>query len=675
MAKLFRVSAAVLAAAVGLGSGGTAIRARAANDLPIDHRRLLARPEVKFYHVRNLISIRQIQAAVRDGDQRGLTLDFSGLTTLLDGTRIDPRRIYGRIYVGPYPFAARERADDHKRLRLTARINNGRGIIPCPGLLDKKINGEGWGNHGTVLLRLELFLARPGPDRSLGRYDTFVSFRVRGPRTIKTTSVIEGPSINLVRSDDPTKIVIAFTTDRPVIGRVVVPGVGRFVSPGAATRHEITVTGLRPGRVYRYFVRAGETRTRTSWFKSAPPPGRGPVTVAFIGDSREGEGGGMRQFMGVNADTLGRVVNVARRKGATVLLMGGDLINGYTSVPDDFQTQLHAFKQAVAGFVRHFPVYPLMGNHEALLRVFKDPTLSGIWKKWGAQVDAWPYATRSSEAAFAAAFVNPTNGPRPSDPRRPSYRENVYALQYGPLLILGLNNNYWVSYAVRQYGGAPEGWMFDDQLDWIERRLEAARRDPTIKYVILYMQEPVFPNDGHLQDAMWYHGNNNVRAYVFRGGRLRPEKKGIIQVRNRLARLAARFAKVAAVLASDEHVFHRTLIHRRVPIGDPARDDANGNGRLGEPGETVSPLPDLKYPVHYLVSGGAGAPYYAEAPTPWNRYWKGRRDGRRWYRYSMQSNVIILRAGARRISMEVFNPYGELIDRIDDLMAVKRARF
>ncbi len=675
MAKLSRLSASVLTAAMALGAWGATTGARAAADPPIDHRRLLARPEVNFYHVRNLISIRRIQAAIRDGDRRGLTLDFGGLKTLLDGTPVEPGKIYGRIYVGPYPFAAGEGADDYKRFRLSGRIKGGRGIIPCNGLLKKKINSEGWKDRGTVVVRLELFLARPGPDRFLGRYDTFASFKRRGPRTIKTTSVIEGPSVNLVRSDDPTRIVIAFTTDRPVIGRVIVSGLGRFSSPRPATTHEITVSGLRPGRVYRYYVSAGQTRTRTSWFKSAPRPGRGPVTVAFIGDSREGVGGGMKQFMGVNADILGRVVNVARRHGATLMLMGGDLINGYTSVPADFLSQLQVFKQAVAGFVRHFPLYPLMGNHEALLRVFKDPTLSGIWKKWGAQVDAWPYATRSSEAVFAAAFVNPTNGPRPSDPRRPSYRENVYAFQYGPILFLGLNNNYWVSYAVPKYGGAPEGYMFDDQLDWIERRLEAARRDPTVRYVILYLQEPVFPNDGHLQDAMWYHGDNNVRAYVFRGGRLRPEKKGIIEVRNRLARLAARYAKVAAVLASDEHAFHRTLIHARVPVGDPRRDDQNHNGRLGETGETVSPLPDLKYPVHYIVSGGAGAPYYSEAPTPWNRYWKKRPDRRKYYRFSHQANVIILRADARRISMEVFNPYGERIDRIDDLMAVKRARF
>ena len=42
------------------------------------------------------------------------------------------------------------------------------------------------------------------------------------------------------------------------------------------------------------------------------------------------------------------------------------------------------------------------------------------------------------------------------------------------------------------------------------------------------------------------------------------------------------------------------------------------------------------------------------------------------YRFSSQENVLIFRAGATGVSLRVFNPYGELIDEAQDLMAVKR---
>jgi hypothetical protein len=61
------------------------------------------------------------------------------------------------------------------------------------------------------------------------------------------------------------------------------------------------------------------------------------------------------------------------------------------------------------------------------------------------KVDAMPYATRSSEAIFAGAFTNPVNGPVPSDPRRPTYDESVYTVQYGPVRLISVNNDYWAT--------------------------------------------------------------------------------------------------------------------------------------------------------------------------------------------------------------------------------------
>ena len=93
--------------------------------------------------------------------------------------------------------------------------------------------------------------------------------------------------------------------------------------------------------------------------------------------------------------------------------------------------------------------------------------------------------------------------------------------------------------------------------------------------------------------------------------------------------------------------------------------------------EPCSPPRDLKHRTWYIVSGGAGAPYYSEGPTPWSRYWKDRPAEERagvsnGYLYRSRENVCIFHADDRRISLHVYNPDGELIDQIEDLMAVRR---
>jgi hypothetical protein len=133
------------------------------------------------------------------------------------------------------------------------------------------------------------------------------------------------------------------------------------------------------------------------------------------------------------------------------------------------------------------------------------------------------------------------------------------------------------------------------------------------------------------------------------------------------------------VLGSDEHSYHKVLIDKNVPIGVPGLDDKDGSNRVCQKGGSCSPLGDLQYPTWYLVSGGAGAPYYSEGTTPWNSYWKkyqgtypDHTSMRGCYYYSSQENIFIFKVNKERISLAVYNPYGEIIDTIDDLMAVKK---
>jgi hypothetical protein len=362
--------------------------------------------------------------------------------------------------------------------------------------------------------------------------------------------------------------------------------------------------------------------------------------------------------MGVNQKTLERIAAVAYQQGAQFLVQGGDLFNGYTTSPEDFRTQFYSWKQGVSGFWHTRPVYTAMGNHEALLRVFQTPST--------VRLDRWPYDTESAEAVFADELSQFTNGPEPSDPRRPTYRESVYSFQYGNVLMLCYNNNYWYTNSHDRFGGCPQGYLFEDQLEWIEGQLEAAEEDATIDHVFLMAQEPVFPCGGHTGDAMWYSGDNNVRAHVYTDGELVPEELGIIEVRDRFVRAITGSTKVAAVLGSDEHAYYRILINQNVPVGDLSRDDEDGDGVLDD----ASPVDWIENPTWFITSGGAGAPYYSEEPAPWNEYWNAMGgDG---YYFSSQENVIIFRVDGESVEAVVYNPSGEVIDTIDDLAAVKR---
>jgi hypothetical protein len=647
---------------------GTAAASDAASDaltddLPVDASTLLQNDEVSAANIRNLITLEQLHRSITSGTS-GLSVSFAHVTDLTDGTEIDPAMISGTAYFGPYPFEAKETDFPYRRFRDDASVDHGHATLKVGSFFESKYNSEGWTDCGTLAVRFDLHLETLGRDRALGRYDTFADFCRTEEGYEKLPTVVEGPLVNRVTSNDPTSAVIALVTDRPAAVAIAIAG--QTVNSAAAIRHEIPVSKLPPGKALPYEVRVEGGAVRHGRLQTAPAPGQVPLRFAYTSDSREGVGGGMLEYMGVNHDTLERLAARAAESGAEFLIMGGDLVNGYTTSTADFQAQLYAWKQAMAGFWRSHPVYPAMGNHEALLRAFR----IGKWS-YGV-VDRWPYDTDSAEAVFADAFANPTNGPALDDPRRPSYEENVYSFQYGAIKAIAFNNNYWRGEPSEVYGGAPEGWIFDDQLRWIEAELEAAEKDPSVRYVVLYAQEPVFPLGGHVDDAMWYHGDNRVRAHVFSNGKLHPEPIGIIDVRNRLVRAVASSSKVAAVLAGDEHAYCRVLIDNQVPIGDPARDDTDGNGVIDwRVDEAPGALEDLERPTWYVTCGGAGAPYYAEEPTPWAAHWRTERPQADGVFYSSQECVVLFDATEEGLAMTVLNPFGETIDRLENLMAVR----
>jgi len=639
---------------------------------------------VRVRGIRNLFSIDELQQMIKGGSSNGLVLDLTGHKKLLDGRVIDPLNIYGRIYTAPYPFEGKEVKYTYKRFRLSSKIKNGKGIIPLKYYFKTWLNSEDWINGGQVVIRINLKLKTDSEDVQLGIYDTFVRFKKTGDKFYKELSLTEGPLINLVSSDHPDYIVISFKTSEPSDGFVKLKDGKTFGSDIKLIRHEIKVSGLKPDHEYKFNLIFSGIKSKVYNFKTAPRKGEGEIVFAYSGDCREGAGGGDRTLMGMNYFTMERIANQAYLKKSNFIILGGDLVNGRTASIDDFKTQLYIWKQSLSGFWHHSPVYTCIGNHEALLKFFVNKKSELI------MLDRWPYNTQSVEAVFAKELVQPQNAPDTSDKNRPSYSENVYSFTYGQVKIIVFNNNYWISKTrgttwkiPERFGGCPEGYIFDDQMQWIEKELNSAESDPDIKYIILFAQEPVFPNGGHIGDSMWYDGDNGSRAFTYNPetGKIKKEKKGIIEVRNRFVRMISKNKKVAAVLGSDEHAFHKVLIDKNVPIGNLKKDiPIYKNGKF-EKLKSISPLSDLKYPVWYLVSGGGGAPYYSAQESPWNKFWKENpkfypqskhTSKKGCFYYSSQENFMLFKADNKKISVTIYNPYGEMIDKIDDLMAVKK---
>ena len=628
-------------------------------------------PEMDYSTFVNSLSVDMLQKSITDGE-RGLNFNISAAGRLLDGRKIDPSRVNGMLYIGPYPYQPGETKYRYKRFLNDAKIVQGNAVIPVESFLNSEHNTEGWTDRGAISVRV--ILAYNGS--LIGGYDTIVGFVQNKTGFYKVPWLTSGPSINRIDSRRPDEATIAFTASEPAPAQILLSD-GRVFLSHKAINHEILLTGLSPGKNYTYQVTMSNLTTPEFRFRAAPLPNETRVIFAAAGDSRQGYGGFLNNFMGLNYGTLDMISAKAYANDAEFFILAGDLVDGYTMSDADYATQFNAFKQCMAGFWNSRPVYTGMGNHELIYDIYKFRNESaGKISTTIVKVDAMPYETRSSEAIYAEAFTNPTDAPAPSDPRRPSYNEAVYTVQYGPIRLISVNNDYWSTIETdwknpetKAFGGAPYGYIMDDQMVWIENELIKAEQDPSVKYVFVFAHCGLFPT---FADApMWRFGNDNTRAYTYTDGKIVPEKTGLIETRNRLALAIGNSSKVAAVINSHEHIYSRTLISDKVPAGIPSIDDVNHNGILDKD-EQKSPLP-VQYPTWYLVAGCAGGPSYSPVnPSPWTEWWKAQPDPSAGFDLSLQEHYLLITAADGKVSYRALNLYGETIDEIDDLMAIKK---
>ncbi|HLP17049.1 MAG TPA: metallophosphoesterase [Bacteroidota bacterium] len=599
------------------------------------------------------VSVDQLKPSVLfTADTNGLRFDLHDST------------LYGRIHYGPADFDYVNSDYLEPRFRSRSEVKKGKGLLEISSYFkeESRSNVNHWSTSGAIGFRFELLRVSHGVPMTLGMYDGRVDFKKTPAGYSCPLTITEGPIVGCIQSDHPNRMTIAFETDRPSTGQIEVKELGVYADPAEGTRHEITIDKLSHSHLYHYrAIAINQTDSVvTPWMivRSAPPKGKGRVVFAYSGDSRATTGGGENEYIGVNRTTITQIAKQVYRKGASFFLFGGDLIGGYTSSQEDFTLMLKAFKTTFSGFLHSVPVYNAIGNHEAHYFGYTDAEGKLV------EMDKYPYDSVSAEAIFARELIQPSNGPAAYD-GMPSYARTVYSLQYGPVKTLVLNTNYWNTSdrAVPELGGSPEGYILPNQVEWIERELTKAERDPTVKYIVVLAHEPFFPNGGHASDAMWYEGDNTVRSWRSVNGVMTPFESGVIDVRNHLWELFSNSKKVAVVLGSDEHNYHRSLITRTTPVGVMSVDDLNRDGILND--GKISPNPKFTYPTWFMVCGGAGAPYYTQEPTPWSAAVK---------KFTAQNNYFIFTADEQRIGLEVFNANGQLLDSITNLLDVKRKK-
>jgi hypothetical protein len=308
-----------------------------------------------------------------------------------------------------------------------------------------------------------------------------------------------------------------------------------------------------------------------------------------------------------------------------------------------------------------------MGNHEQFGDYYKvpDPKEKGAFML----LFAGRHDEKSTESLFAKEFVNPEGSvynslsPKPESKapgaggaeNGPTYSENVYSFNYGNSYFVMLNTNYWYSglkdgegysrkfadkegndIAFRLLGGNREGYIRDNQLKWLDQDLESAQNDSNIDNIFIMLHEPPFPLGGHVKDAMFWGTNYKVEL----GGLNDPNQVlgDVIDMRNRFLGIIAKYSKVTALMCGDEHNYSRMMIDSSLHS-------------------------DFEKPIWQIISGGAGAPFYAQDKSV---AWTDKVA-----KFSPSHNYCILTVDGKTVRLDVYSNTGQLIDHVDNLNTSK----
>lgn len=454
-------------------------------------------------------------------------------------------------------------------------------------------------------------------------------------------SIIEGP---LVSNLTPNGAVIFAKTNTK--GKISVKVGKKNFSSKSGTYHEVEIKNLEPDTEYEYTLFYGKFKETYS-FRTAPAQGsRTEFSFSYASDSRSGNGGGERNIYGTNAYIMKKIMALNMQQKVRFMQFSGDLVTGYAENPNSIRLEYSNWKRAIEPFARYIPVISTMGNHEAVVKSFHDEA-----NNFNYQIDNFPFDKISAEAIYQKEFVNPQNGPESEDgsiydPNEknkdfPSYKESVFHYAYDNVAMVVLNSNYWFApstKAVTFTSGNIHGYIMDNQLEWFKNTIDSLENDNTIDHIFVTVHTPFFPNGGHVQDDMWYGGENAYRPSVS-GKRT---AKGIIERRDELLDIIVNQSKkTKAILTGDEHNYARTKIGPETTI---------------YPKKYFSEKIELSREIWQINNGAAGAPYYAQEKTPWSEYVEG---------FTTQNALVIFYVNGKNLKLKVLNP--DTLEKVDEM--------
>jgi hypothetical protein len=451
--------------------------------------------------------------------------------------------------------------------------------------------GKNGVREADAYVRIELYDSRTATARY---FEARVHFAVVNGRYEKRTSVVLGPVIDQVT---PSSALVSWNTDIPAAGVVelwtgdAARKLGEFKTPTPSDHPVVKIEGLKPGVRYQYRVLVFDgadgavASTGRLYRFTAAPVSAGSFKFMFMSDGRPSSGGGFNNFNGVNAAVEPRLMADGYRRGSAFALYAGDLTAGYTSSVDNFRMMLDTWKHLNDPVAHEMPIYEGFGNHESLHNFYVDAR--------GNRYSTDRLGESSSEAEFAARFVNPGNAPEPETRNGvvgPPYKGTVYSFDYGNSHFVMLNLDYWFTVGGpsrdtglvwKLLGGNREGYVMANQLAWLDRDLAAARKRG-VANIFIAGHEPVLPVGGHVGDAMWWRGLDDATL----------PSGDVLTMRTKFLAIANRYG-VTAMMFGHEHIYARLMIDHTIDK-------------------------QLTRPIVQFISGGAGAPFYPQdTSAPW----------------------------------------------------------
>jgi len=425
------------------------------------------------------------------------------LTGSENGIMIDLDRpgYNGTIAYGPYDETVE--FPSVAFLPKSVKIKDGKALIEMKKTFTKASDFYHLADKGNGIIGYRII-------DSAGRiiYEGRVAFEGKGPYTVVPT-IVQGPMVNDLLS---TGCILSYDTQVAMKTSVSI-GDKNFGDDNEVMHHEITVNGLKAGTEYTYTITYGDRKVSHT-FTTAPAEGsRKPFTFAFASANRGTTGGGERDFGGTNYQTTRAIMGAAVMNKAVFLQCTGDFTDGGNTSEQGHMMEYANFKRALEPFWNKVPVYVGFGDHEP-----NKTSLRNEETKKNYSIELYPYASVSGEATFAKAFVNPQNGPQSEDgaaydpdPSKldfPTYKENVYYYTYGNVAMIVLNTEYWESKDPTVTSGCPEGYIMDQQVKWLKETMQKMESNPNIDHIFVNIHGAAFPNGDHLDDAMYWQGDN-----------------------------------------------------------------------------------------------------------------------------------------------------------------------